>query len=127
MSAVMSPLAAGDAKLDACPKCGAKSASAWLRQSQICVPCENKRVLDKVKAQDRNELAHLLASTDAVIRIQRLCIVTGSGWFDPQFAVSVPGPETDMLRLGIRYLDQCGLIESHPAFPLLFRLVANGT
>lgn len=117
----MRPLAATDACLDACPKCN-RSDAMWLRSAGVCMACENARVLAKVREQDRVELAHMIASTDSVARIQRLCVVTGDGWFDPTFALAVPGPETDLMQSGIHYLELGGLLERHRAFPDLFRL-----
>lgn len=127
MSAVLCQATTGDDKLDACPKCATRTPGLWFRDAQVCVSCENKRVVDKVKDQDRTELAHLLASTDAVARIRRLCVITGDGWFDPSYAIAVAGSETGLLQAGIRYLRLCDLIESNQAFPSLFRLVTNGT
>lgn len=123
MSALLEPRpSAAAGTLSHCPRCGSGKAAEWFPAQGVCVPCRTQEARNRAMATDCDQLAHTIALLDALGRIRRMALVTGDGWFDPNFALMVAGRESAALEDAIRYLDLRGCIEKHPAYHGLFRL-----
>jgi hypothetical protein len=110
-------------KSEECPTCG-NDGHEWLYDAQVCIPCQNARVLAAARDVELQKLTQELADGAAFNTLRADCAlvtVANAQWFDTATVRRPARPPA--VRQAVRYFDLRALIaDRHQAFPHLIRL-----